>query len=383
MGKYFNHKGKEILNNINVAIGFHGAVEFDHPASVGGLIVNTAGEISKKGYSIKIFCDSSNDFRGKFDVRDRIQIFPFRSRVAMGIAKIYAWEKIIWISRKIAQSNVDIVHVHQRPELVIGYRYFKNNSAAVIFHVNSHPNSWIGKRFERAIKIPDLIISASKFIQKSLIDKFSFLAGKVEVLYNGVDSVMFKPSIKKLKRGKNDKRFVVFFAGNIWKEKGFDILVESAKELLSEEIYYVIAGDFDPTSNALHEEFRRKTPENVEYLGCVKHNVLPAYYSDADVTVVPSKWEDPCPLVVMESMACGTPVIGSKVGGIPELIDDKKNGLLVTPGSVNELREAILWCKNHPLRMLPMRIEARKKALKFDWKIISVQLGKMYEEILS
>ena len=89
MGKYFNNKGNKILNYINIAIGFHGIVKFDHPASVGGLIVNTALKISKKGHSIKIFCDSSKNFLGKFDVLDRIQIFPFRSWVAMGSGKIY------------------------------------------------------------------------------------------------------------------------------------------------------------------------------------------------------------------------------------------------------------------------------------------------------
>ncbi len=383
MGEYLNCKGKEILNQIKIGIGFHGSVEFGHPASVGGLIVNTTREIADMGCSIKVFCGSSNNLGSNFDSYGRIQIFPFGSRPIKKFPNIYAWQKIFWISWKIANSNVDIVHIHQRPELVIGYYIFKTRNPFLIFHVNSHPNSWIGKRFERAIRKADLIISASKFIKKRLVEKFPFLQGKIEVLYNGVDTRIFKPIAKMKKRGDAAKDFLVFFAGNIWKEKGFDVLLKAAKGLQKENVKVLIAGSFTPETNPLHKQFEEHSPENVAYLGLIKHDDLPEYCANADITVIPSRWEDPCPLVVMEAMSCGTPVIGSRTGGIPELIDNEKNGLLITPGSVSALKDAIVWCKNHPNELKNMGVEARKKALRFDWKIISEQLRKIYEEILS
>jgi len=368
---------------VNIGIGFHGSVDFKSPASVSGIIVNTSKILAQKGYIFRIFCDLCRNECLKKSNFKNISLYPYFNMFFHQNARFYLWHKILWISYKLANSYADILHIHQKSELVIGFSFFKNAHIPLIFHINSHPEAWKGARYERAFRKSDLVIAASRFIEESLIKKFPFLIGKTEVLYNGVDTEIFSPKEKDRPSFPKKSIFNVFFAGNIWLEKGFDVLLKTAQKLNKKNIKFLIAGTFSPEKNLLHREFKENSPENVEYLGCIKHDDLAKYYASADITIVPSRWQDPCPLVVMESMSCGTPVIGSRIGGIPELIDDGRTGLLVTSGSVNELKDAILWCKIHPERLREMGVEARKKAIRFDWNIISEQLEKIYEELLS
>ena len=81
----------------------------------------------------------------------------------------------------------------------------------------------------------DLVIAVSRFIEDRLIEEFPFLKGKTKVLYNGVDSEIFSPK-EKNKGFKIESRFTVFFAGNIWLEKGFDVLLKAAKGLQKENV---------------------------------------------------------------------------------------------------------------------------------------------------
>ena len=78
-------------------------------------------------------------------------------------------------------------------------------------------------------------------------------------------------------------------------------------------------------------------------------------------TVFPNNCYHNCPMSILESFACGKPVIGSNLGSVPELIDDGINGLLFEPGNTKDLREKIRYLHHHPLLAHKMGISARKK----------------------
>lgn len=371
------------MKKVKVSIGFHGSVDITRPVSVSGIIVNASKILSQKGYIFKIFCGSVGRESQKDNNLKNISLEPYFNRFFRWNTRFVEWGKMLWISYKLANSYADIIHIHQQPVIVIGYYLFKKSYSPVIYQIHCHPNAWKKvSRLERAFRRSDLVIAVSGFIEASLIKKFPFLKGKTKILYNGVDTKIFKPMERNNILKPRKKVFTVFFAGNIWLEKGFDILLKTAQELRKENIKFLIAGTFSPEKNPLHRQFKKNTPESVEYLGCIKHDNLPKYYANADVTITPSRWEEPFGMVIIESLACGTPVIGSRIGAIPELIDNEENGFLVTPGSVNELKDTILWCKKHPDMLKEMGIRARQKALGFDWKIISEQLKEIYEGLL-
>ena len=101
---------------------------------------------------------------------------------------------------------------------------------------------------------------------------------------------------------------------------------------------------------------------------------MPIYYSSSDVVVLPSLSEN-FPVVALEAMSSGKPVIASRVGGIPELVSNNKNGILVSPGNVEQMVEALLRLLENPSLRNRMGDMGRKIVEeKFDWK----KIGQLY-----
>lgn len=120
----------------------------------------------------------------------------------------------------------------------------------------------------------------------------------------------------------------VLFSGRLTVEKGIYVLLEIAKRL--PEIQFKIAGD-GPELPRITKHVTRSTMKNVEFLGFVKREGLQKVIGGARLIVVPSLWYEPSPLSVLEAMAAGKTVVASRIGGIPELIEDGETGFLIRP----------------------------------------------------
>lgn len=135
------------------------------------------------------------------------------------------------------------------------------------------------------------------------------------------------------------RKKVVVFSGKLTKQKGVFFLVEAAQNI-NAEIY--ILGD-GPDRETLENLALKLVTNNVNfigYLGYDRRKELEAWYQRADVVVVPSIWDEPLPLVILEAMACGTPVVATRVGGVPTIIRDKYNGLLISEKDSVEIASA-------------------------------------------
>lgn len=152
---------------------------------------------------------------------------------------------------------------------------------------------------------------------------------KTLVLYNFSETGSFTPA--QVKRN----RYVLYF-GRLSAEKGIKTLMSACKSL--PDIHFVIAGD-GPLKPSI------ANIPNVEAIGYKTGSELSELISNAEFTILPSEAAENCPLSVLESIALGTPVIGSKVGGIPELIESNRTGILFEGGNVHALRQSIqsLW----------------------------------------
>ena len=167
---------------------------------------------------------------------------------------------------------------------------------------------------------------------------------KVITIPNGFDDKTFykvnydkKEILKSLNINKNYDK-IVCFAGRITKNKGIDLLLRSAKIYEKENILTLIVGggeEFENLNN-LKDELGLK---NVVFLGNQSHELLRKVYNIADVSAVPSK-KEAFGLVALEAIACGTPVVATRQGGLPDFINDKV-GILVEKENVQELEDAI------------------------------------------
>ena len=111
------------------------------------------------------------------------------------------------------------------------------------------------------------------------------------------------------------------------------------------------------------------------FTGYLPHEKLKYLYSIVDVIVLPSVWQDPCPLVVLEAMASGTFLISSAVGGIPEVMESGKNGVMVEPADAGALALAVCNALNEPETMRRMERMARKQIVGgYTWERLVAEL---------
>ena len=178
----------------------------------------------------------------------------------------------------------------------------------------------------------DAVIAPSEFMRDSVTVR-RFPAGKVSVIPNGVD-------IQAIQSSAEDGGYV-FYMGRLSSEKGIDTLLE-AHAAIAERIKLVVAG-----TGPLEEDLRARYPK-AQFLGHLSGTALGDAIRKASVVVVPSNWYENCPMSVLEAMAYGKPVVGSDMGGIPELIVHGETGLLFPAGDHNALRAQLLQLMQSP-----------------------------------
>lgn len=178
----------------------------------------------------------------------------------------------------------------------------------------------------------DLLISPSQF----MIDKF-----KENKFFNDTRCVKIPLGVEYSanKTDKNYESIDITFIGTLGKHKGVHTLITAFKEINNDNIKLHIIGKGND-----EEEFKElaKDDDRIIFHGFVDNKDILKYYELTNILVIPSICYDNSPLVIYESFSTGTPVIGSDIGGIPELIEDGYNGLLFEPNNADSLKEKLV-----------------------------------------
>lgn len=210
------------------------------------------------------------------------------------------------------------------------------------------------------------IISPSRWIADCA--KKSFLLGSfpIHVIPNAVPTDVFKhypqTTIRESLKIPDNSFVILFGADSLNNErKGFRYLLQALDVLKNEHKQDNIILAVFGRSNEIamqHLEYQTICFDYVE-----KDSELAMIYSMADVTVIPSL-EDNLPNIVLESLACGTPVVGFNVGGIPDMVEHQVNGYLASTGDAHSLAEGILWTKNQDQNRNKLRLKCRETVLR-------------------
>lgn len=175
----------------------------------------------------------------------------------------------------------------------------------------------------------DTVICCSRFM-KTKLDTYPVLAGKTVAMHNFMEPVEAKAVTK--------QAYVLYF-GRFSQEKGISTLIKVAKEL--PDVQFIFAGS-GPLENQVN------SVANIKNVGFQSGEALKKLVREAQFTVYPSEWYENCPFSVMESQVYGTPVLGAQIGGIPELIEPGKTGLLFESGNAADLKRKIEMMWNAP-----------------------------------
>lgn len=195
----------------------------------------------------------------------------------------------------------------------------------------------------------DIFIAPSKFIKEKLIE-YHFDEERIVHLPNFIKIDDYIPQYSY-----ND--YIVYF-GRISKEKGILNLIKAVKEIPGLKLKIIGEG---PIRKKLEDIIVEENIRNVEFLGYMVGEDLKNYIKGSMFVVLPSEWYENNPFTILESFALGKPVIGSNIGGIPELIEEEKDGLLFKIGDKDELKEKITYLVENSHLIEEMGKNARRK----------------------
>lgn len=233
----------------------------------------------------------------------------------------------------------------------------------------------------------DCIIASTQDERTQIVRHCGAMASRVQVIPCGVDLKRFVPQNKQQARQALDlkpQRPMLLFVGRLDPFKGPDLLLRAAA-LMEEKAQIVIVGG-KLTGDKDVQGLRTLAAElnisqHVKFLGARVQQELPMIYSAADVTVLPS-YHESFGLVAVESLACGTPVVATRAGGLTTIVQHAETGYLVPrcPGFFAERLDTLL---QNPDILTQMQSKARASVLQFNWARVARQMYDVYYELVS
>lgn len=332
------------------------------------------------------------------------KVLPYTLRNPFFSSPLYYPGYMLQIAFDLKKTGCEIVHLHNFTQFIPVIRAV-NPGIKIVLHMHSEwltqlDRAMIKKRASRL----DMIVSCSDYITKKTVSAFPDLSRICRTLHNGVDSGKFNASFNGSEPSKK-----LICVGRITPEKGLHVVLEAFRELAFEfpglEIRFIgqeritpseflvdISDDewvkplksFYPGSyqKRLMEMVAPELEGMVSFTGQVSHSEMAGFYSDAGIFINASLYES-FGIPVAEAMACGVPVIASRVGGVPEIIEDGKSGLLVEPGDAGSLKRAIVrLLTNNSLRVSLAKAGKERVSELFNWDRLALTLDGYYKELL-
>ena len=266
-------------------------------------------------------------------------------RTSMGLASA---------ARILSAQRVDLVYASHYRQLQLATLVARVRGVPLVLHIHNVAPASLGPIGRHIVGLPDRVMAVSR----SAADQWHAIGVRPErtrIVHNGVDLERFHPpddpgTVAGLRaaHGIAADAFVVTFLGGTAEGKGAGVLLDAWTRigLTSDEGRLMLAGRPDAETR---RRLDRMGPHDTSSICEVGHvaDVIPLLQL-ADVVAVPSNGHDPCPLSVLEGLACGRPVVAATIGGIPELLTGELASLLVRPGDATDLADALDRLRRRP-----------------------------------
>ncbi len=296
--------------------------------------------------------------------------------------------------RIIKKEEISLIHAHWLlPQGFTGVflkRIFKIPLLVTIHGSDLFPlKNAIFKKLQKFVaENADFITANTEATKKELLSRFPEAKNKLAVIPMGIDTSLFKKSIRK-KPAKHSKSKILLFVGRLSDQKGLQYLIDALPEIIGKEpaVKLLIIGE-----GPFKAELDKKIKENkvkgyVEFLGSMPASEVAKYYNYADIFVLPSlsnkTGTEALGLALMEAMCSGCAVVGTNVGGIPSLIKNRFNGILVRQKDSKGLAAAILFLLKDKAKMKTFGDNASKFIRQnYSWDRIAEEFDEIYKKIM-
>ncbi len=244
-----------------------------------------------------------------------------------------------------------------------------------------HLSTWVEKV---AIENADRIVSVSQGSKKDILEHFDVDPERIRVIHNGIDLNLYRPiDVDSTRRAFDIDGPYILFVGRTSRQKGMGYLID-AMEMVDPGVTLVCCTSA-PDTKEVEQEISAKVERQprVRWINSLlREEQYVELYANATLFACPSVYE-PFGIINLEAMACKTPVVASRVGGILETVVDGETGLLVEPANPKALAEGINTLLRDPERAKAFGANGRKRVEEyFSWSHIAKQTESLYGELI-
>jgi glycosyltransferase involved in cell wall biosynthesis len=360
-----------------------GLITADFYPNVGGVaahVVELGRALVQLGHNVDVFTLPLGDQRERFSELHGMQVF--RPAIPKG-KPFYSWLMSSWLKKQLRKNPVDVMHVHGlRPlEATRGITcpvIFTNHTSGFLKRIEK--GNFERQRLNQRLKHVSHVLAPSEELVEAT--RRVGYAGPVDFVSNGVDTQRFSPgdSTSRLGWGIEPHETVVLLARRLVEKNGVTVFAEAVTKMQNKNARIIFAGDGDERSNVESILRAGNSSNRCLFLGNVANTSMPDIYRAADLSVLPSFMEATS-ITGLESMATGIPLVGTRVGGIPAIIDDERTGLLVEPRDPAALAESMDRLIANPELSREFGAAARERAIaEFSWQGIASRTVQTYQQ---
>jgi len=341
-----------------------------------------ASELVKRGHEVHVFTSSEKKVYRQEQNGFTVHYLPYPSRIPL-LSLLAFFFRVYFQVRKV---RPDVLHIQS---LLWGWMGAVIRAAHHVPYVtNGHGDDiYLDSRFKGPairfnLKHANAVIALTNDMRRKVEEVYH---RSVMVVPNGVHLEMYQkefPSAR-LELGLTDDEEVITFVGGLRKVKGVDNLVKALKIIKEERprARLMIAGDGEERDMLESLAIQLDLKDDVRFVGKIQNGQVPVILGASDLLALPSLSEG-LPLVVLEALAAGLPVVSSKVGGLPDVITDGENGFLTEPGNPQDLAEKVIALLNDTDLRKEMSMSNREKAKDYGWERITDRMEAIYQEIV-
>jgi len=243
-------------------------------------------------------------------------------------------------------------------------------------------------------RLSDKIVCVTEGIKREIVRRYKVNEGKLMVIPNGANIELFRPLDKRecrRKLGLEENAFYVGFVGSFAPWQGLEILIEAAKRVKEQgyaQIKHILVGDGEQEPLLRQKVREYKLEQEIKFTGRVTYEQVVYYINACDIAIAPFTKErnsiiGVSPLKVYEYLACGRPVIVSRVDGVKEVIEEGKCGYLFEPGDAEELARRIIQSYQERDALQEMGLRGRRLVEnKYSWRMTAKRIVKVLNEII-
>lgn len=368
-----------------------------YPPYMGGVervIFNLSENFIKFEHECSIICfNHENKNKFKEEIINGVKIYRLPYAFKIGNTPVSP-KYFSFLKKFLKEHDVDVIHTHMPTpftsdiSIYLAKRY--NISSCLTYHcdvdIGSLMHNIIGRTYElsllrRTLNSVDIIVA----LTRKYVNKISYVLpnykNKVKIIPNGIATTLFNPYIpykdleEKMGIKNKPKLLFVGLLDQYHRYKGLDVLINAMK-IVKKEIpstVLIIVG-----SGVLREEYEKLAKEldlskNIVFTGRISDNDLLKYYAMSDLFILPSLTKaESFPIVSLEAMSSGVPIITTPVSGLTDIITNRKEGLFVKTRDTNSLADAIISLLEGGELRSEMSRNARDLTIKhYDWNIVA------------